>query len=170
MLGPRNDVTSYKEVTSPPLSWRLLGASEIALGLAFLIVTGILRHELEAVVIAPLVASLILLLVGFVTATSAILVEVEGDHLRLAYGGVWCKELTFSELSQLRAVIRRSSSFGGLGLRVVGHNRAVLFSSGPGVEFSGEGTSITYFIRTDHPMELLAAVSSRHDSAPAHGD
>jgi hypothetical protein len=149
------EVNSFREETPPPRWFRFVGGGEIlgAVGLwagAFSV-----RSEMTAgTLVAVTVGGAVLFIIGWVTATARIVVEISPAEVAIAYGVIRVARLSRLDLAAVATEYLSAASFGGLGLRAFPGGRAVLFSSGRGVKIETTAGA-TLHLRTDRGAEIV---------------
>lgn len=153
---------SFRETLIGPRWLAVAGAST----LVFLVVITVISApvvvgnaaEIGGWVIALLIAAFILILAaGLIGLDRRIRVSVSATHIDAYLSRFRVMHIPVSDVHHVEVVDVRASQAGGLGWRVVGSDRFVLWSSGPAVRLTLTDAR-SRVIRTDRPEELQNAI------------
>ncbi|CAH0206933.1 hypothetical protein [Microbacterium foliorum] len=124
-------------------------------------------EEIGGWVIALLVATFILILgAGLIGLDKRIRVSVSATHIDAHLSLFRVMHIPVSDVEHVEIADVSPSQAGGLGWRVVGSDRFVLWSSGPAIWLTlTDGRSRV--IRTDRPEELKRVIQSVAHTSPA---
>jgi hypothetical protein len=108
--------------------------------------------------ISGLLGAALLITFGIISILNRITLEVDTHNVTVAFWPIWKKRIPHDDIMELTMVDLNPVKFGGLGLRrVPGRTWALLFSSGPGLAITRKSDGATFYIRTDHANEAIAA-------------
>lgn len=110
-------------------------------------------------IIVLLVAAVLILGAGLLALTRRIVLSVTSTHVDARLSPVRVMHIALTDIERVDVVEVTPSEAGGVGWRVVGADRFLLWSAGPAVRLtlSGGGTRT---LRSDRAVELQAAIDS----------
>ena len=146
--------------TTVPRPWMRAGGVLIlaaAVIVAVVVLRGTFQHETGAAVSASVSAALGIVL-GVLVIICRITLEVDPQQVSVGFWPIWKKTIRRDDIDEFKAVDLDPARFGGLGLRrVPGRTWGLLFTGGPGLAVSRKSDHATFYIRTDHEDEAIAA-------------
>lgn len=123
-----------------------------------LVISGALFSNQTYAAIVGLLGASLLIALGIISILSRITLEVDAHKVTVAFWPIWKKRLPRDDIKELMITNLNPAKFGGLGLRrVTGRTWALLFSGGPGLAITKKSDGATFYIRTDHATEAVAA-------------
>jgi hypothetical protein len=161
-LQPTGSPETFSEITFARPWMRAIGALILvaALLIAAVLVfisTSALHRQIFAILGASISAA-IGLVIGVVGIFSRITLDVDARQVTLGFWPIWRKKIPHDDVAQFTAADLNPIRFGGLGLRrVPGGTWGLLFTGGPGLSVSRKSDGVTFYIRTDHAEEAIAA-------------
>lgn len=153
---------SFRETLIGPRWLAVAGASTLVFLVAITVISGPVvvgnAAEIGGWVIALLIAGFILILgAGLIGLDRCIRVSVSATHIDVYLSLFRVMHIPVSDVHHVEIADVRASQAGGLGWRVVGPDRFVLWSSGPAIWLTLTGAR-SRVIRTDRPEELQNAI------------
>jgi hypothetical protein len=108
--------------------------------------------------ISGILGAALLITFGIISILNRITLEVDTHNVTIAFWPIWKKHIPHDDIMELTMANLNPVKFGGLGLRrVPGRIWALLFSGGPGLAITRKSDGATFYIRTDHANEAIAA-------------
>jgi hypothetical protein len=108
--------------------------------------------------ISALLGAFLLIAFGIISILNRITLKVDAHQVTLAFWPIWKKRIPRDDIKEITMADLNPVKFGGLGLRrVPGRTWALLFSGGPGLAITRESDGATFYIRTNHATEAIAA-------------
>lgn len=165
---PKSSPPSFCETTAAR-PWMRVGGVFIlvaAVVVAVVVLRGTFHEQAGAAVGATLSAALGIV-IGIFGIINRITLEVDTQQVTLGFWPIWQRKILRDDIEELSAVDLDPARFGGLGLRrVPGRTWGLLFTGGPGLAVSRKSDHTTYYIRTDHSSEAIAAFRSIQPASP----
>ena len=161
-LQPNRNPQTFSETTLAKPWMRAIGALILvaALSTAAVLVfagTSAFHHQIFSILGASMSAA-IGLAIGVVGILSRITLDVDARQVTFGFWPIWSEKIPHDDIAQFTAMDLNPIRFGGLGLRrVPGRTWGLLFTGGPGLSVSRKSDGATFYIRTDHAEEAIAA-------------
>lgn len=123
-----------------------------------LMISGVSFSDQTYAAISGLSGAALLIGLGIIGILNRITLEVDTHNVTVAFWPIWKKRIPQDDIKELTMADLNPVKFGGLGLRrVPGRTWALLFSGGPGLAITRKSDGATFYIRTDHANEAIAA-------------
>ncbi len=121
------------------------------------VLEGGFHHQSFAAASASLAAAL-MIVIGTVSIVNRITLDVDTQRVSLGFWPIWKQNIPRDDIEELTTADLNPVRFGGLGLRrVPGRTWGLLFTGGPGLAVSRKSDGATFYIRSDHADEAIAA-------------
>ena len=155
--------SDYLDVTRAPTGLRVIGWLVLVAAAGFVVLGIFYRHSIfsDATGVVGFVGGLaVLIFVGVVFSRLTLTLAVAHGYLTLSVAPIVRKRIPIAGITDVAVGLVETVAFGGVGYRISGHDRALLFSSGPAVIIRDGSTGRQYFYRSNQAAGLRDTINS----------